>query len=189
VIPFPTPGIDLAPVRRYVQAMGREAGSRLLVRIKRELEASADEVVEAARKNLDSTKLTKSTGMLSTSIHRERHARPQNDFLGIGIGWGLPYGRVLEYGPSVSAWVIRPKFRKALRFWMGAQIFTPSGRKSRRMMTEKNGAGIVYRSYVLHRDYPSHRRPHLVQAAETVNVFMQIEMQNILVQVLGVGNV
>ena len=165
----PMAGVDLAPVRRYVQAMGRAAGSRLLVAIKRELEASADDVVESARKNLDSSRMTNPTGMLSQSIYRERQARPKNGFLGIGIGWGLPYGRILEYGPSVSAWVIRPKFRKALRFWMEGI----------------GGGGIVYRRYVLHRDYPSHRRPHLVSAAEAVNFYMQYELQNLLVSTLG----
>ncbi|MHC4891575.1 MAG: hypothetical protein ACYTEO_19145 [Planctomycetota bacterium] len=37
-------------------------------------------------------------------------------------GWGVNYGRVLEFGPSVRYWRIRPIVAKALRFRVGDRI-------------------------------------------------------------------
>ncbi len=41
----------------------------------------------------------------------------------LDIEWGVPYGRVLEFGPARKRrWVIKPKRGKALRFMVGGRL-------------------------------------------------------------------
>lgn len=61
------------------------------------------------------------TGRLQRTM---RPGRVYSDLRGVGqtIDWGVPYGRVLEFGPRVRRWVIAARRAQFLRFVSGGRV-------------------------------------------------------------------
>jgi hypothetical protein len=150
------PAADVTEVQRYGRELGQTLLGRALVAAKRSLEAGGDKVVaEARREAFKRFDTNSSDGLAAHGITRAFQAIARGAELILDVGWLRPYGVVLEYGPLVDEWDIFAKHRKALRFWDKG---------------DKTGIGeIKYRKKVHHEDDPSHRRPHLVPAADRMH--------------------
>jgi hypothetical protein len=172
---LPPPGlpeltIDVRNIRRMSRIAGKVMYKRFLGHVHNELIVAADEALEYAKerasRNFDNP--TSATGLSAQGLYHDTKPWVRGGIIGIGFGWTRRYGRVLEYGPSVTEWIIRPKWRKALRFmavnWVGA------GRSGG---SYASGDAIVYSRSVLHKWKPAHKRPHLVPAVKHIQPIFQ----------------
>lgn len=85
------------------------------------------------------------TGKLQGSNTKGRLSR-RRATVTLPLLWGVPYGRVLEFGPRVKTWKIRARFGKALRFQVGGSV--------------------IFRREVTHHWTPAQKRPHFFPAAK-----------------------
>jgi hypothetical protein len=144
--------------------MTRELYERLIGMIHNELDASADEILEDAKGDLsafdtndneDPGKGLLANGLYRTKVQAKGGGKSK---MFVGFGWTKAYGRVLEFGPSITMWMIYPKFKKALR-WTTTDFMGPT-------RSGIAGEKVMFSDAVLHKDKPEHRRPHLVPAVK-----------------------
>jgi len=157
----PELGVDTESIRKAARQLGGVFYKRALGMIHNEMIVAADDITEDAKGDL--TKYfdnpTHGTGLLAQGLfHWPRPVVDPRGRIVMGFGWLRRYGRVLEYGPSVTQWMIYPKWRKALRWFSGGFIGpTQSG---------VAGRNVRFAKKVKHIDKPEHRRPHLVPAVK-----------------------
>jgi len=129
------------------------AADRILVRTKRVMEDfAAPLIIEKAREQL-ANKAKNHTGLLAGSLYHSR-ARGRNAV--VKLGWGYPYGSVLEYGPDKTVWEIRAKHAKALR------IPLPGG--------------VIYRRAVVHRWNSTMLREHYGPAIDAAWPMIEVKL-------------
>jgi hypothetical protein len=160
-VSVPDVGVDIQDLKRASKKMTRELYMRLIGMIHNELDASADEILEDAKSDLSAfDSNTKTTGLLAQGLYRTKVQAKGGgkSKMFVGFGWTKAYGRVLEFGPSVTEWMIYPKFRKALR-WTATNFIGPT-------QSGIPGEKVMFSKSVRHKDKPEHRRPHLVPAVK-----------------------
>ena len=149
---------DLGAYNRYID----RARMRLAVAAKRRLEYWADRARTEIRRDRtlfhyaqqpidDGRGQRRRKGALKASLWVGRAKRSSGKSLSVEMGWGVPYGPVLEWGPRVRQWIIRPRgFRVAKRGGV-------AGVKSLRFRV---GNEIVYARKVVHTWSRDQLRPH-----------------------------
>lgn len=126
-------------------------------------------------------------GGLAQSIMPSRVYK-QGSTMHAHVRWGLPYGKILEWGPSKKSWDIKAKHAPVLRFgWpnapQGGFTATATGSKGgQRVMTLT--ANVFYFKRVRHVDRPSHRRVHVKPAVEKQEPIFIRDMMRIPKKVL-----
>lgn len=106
------------------------------------------------------------------------------------VTWGgLPYGYILEHGPTKKDWDIRPKYYKALRFgWpnapMGGFTLTVAGKAK---SGERIGAlteNVFYFKRVHRRWSRKELRPHIRPAMRKVEPLFLKDMEGVIREVM-----
>lgn len=94
-------------------------------------------------------------GALKQSLWRSRPRREGQD-VKVDLGWGVPYGPVLEHGPTVKRWTIRPTgFRRGVKLGRSG-----AGQAIQFLRFRGSSGGIHYAREVVHRWKPNQLRPH-----------------------------
>lgn len=114
----------------------RRLRRKVVVIMGRRLNQAADMIISEVKSG---SFFDNPTGKLQESISKGR-VRRRRGAISIDMGWGVPYGKTVEFGPRKKTWKIRARFAKALRF--------------------QAGGGIVFAKEVTHRWTPAEQRPH-----------------------------
>jgi hypothetical protein len=164
---LPEIGIDAQELRKRLRKLGGVFYKRVVGMVYNEMIATAIEVTESAKDNAskyfdEPTKGSKevtspsqySTGLLTQGLFHWPQPKVLQKHIVMGFGWTRRYGRVLEFGPSVTQWMIYPKYRKAIR-WTASNFHGPtrSGIAGQKTMFAKS---------VRHKWSRDQLRPHLV---------------------------
>lgn len=170
---IPEIGIDSRALKKHLRRMGRVFYKRVVAMIYNEMLATAIEVTEGAKddasKYFDSPTKGSAigpqlpggyhTGLLAGGLfHWPRPVVDPKGRIVMGLGWTRRYGRVLEFGPGVTQWMIFPKFKKALR-WTATNLMGPT-------RSGIAGQKTMFAKEVKHKWDRSQLRPHLVPAVK-----------------------
>lgn len=127
------------------------------------LNEAADRVISDVRKG---DWFTNESGKLKAALQKSR-PRMTKTSGEIDVMWGgasAVYGRVLEHGPKVPRWEIRPRGT------------TAKGRPVKALRWTAKGAGLSlvrYATKVVHVDKPSSRRPHIKPVVERLGPWLK----------------
>jgi len=165
---IPEVGIDTEALRKFGRKMGGVFYINSLAMIKEEMEASAIEILEIARSQsavFDNPTLGTDAkgqkGLLSAGLfHWPRPKVSKHGVIKMGFGWTRRYGRVLEFGPSVTEWMIYPKFKKWLRWFANESGFIGPTRSGMPGMRTRFSKGVR------HKWSKKQLRPHLLTAVK-----------------------
>ena len=127
----------------------------------------------------DSGLFTSDHGVLKASLWTERSkdsAEPAQE-----IGWGVPYGEVLEWGPArAREWKIRPRgFRSDVTHGRSG-----GGKALARLRFVAKGK-VVYAREVTHRWTEAERRPHFAPWLDHITRFFLDDMLSINARVIA----
>jgi len=170
---LPELGIDMKDLKKYFTKMRRDFYRRVVAMMYNELLATAIEVTEGAKDDASSyfdnpttgnaigpqAQGGYHTGLLAGGLfHWARPKVTKRGVMVMGFGWTRRYGRVLEFGPSITQWMIFPKFKKALR-WTTTNFHGPT-------RSGVAGRQTVFSDSARHKWDRSQLRPHLVPAVK-----------------------
>ncbi len=178
--PIPDLGIDARALKKATRKLGGVFYKRVVAMVYNEMQVSAIKTLEAAKsqgsKYFDNTTVdtigpkmpgTYQTGLMVNGLfHWPRPVVNPKGGIVMGFGWTRRYGRVLEFGPSITEWMIYPKWKKALRFmsgnFMGPTRSGIAGSKIQFVGKRKDGKG----EHVRHKWSTKQLRPHLVPSVK-----------------------
>ena len=96
-------------------------------------------------------------GMLKQSLFRSRPREMPGHVVQVDLGWGVPYGPVLEWGPErAKVWTIKP-----VGFRAGVTLGRSGAAQAIKFLRFRGaGGGIVYARQVTHKWKQNQLRPH-----------------------------
>ena len=170
---IPALGVDTRDLQRKLRKLGGVFYKRVAGMIYNEMIATAMETIEDAKDDASTyfDNPTKGsfigplrsesyrTGLLAQGLfHWPEPKVTSGGLIRMGFGWTRRYGRVLEFGPSVTEWMIYPKYRKALR-WTATNFMGPT-------RSGIAGQKTMFAKQVRHKWDRRQLRPHLVPAVK-----------------------
>lgn len=125
-------------------------------------------------KNADATY---NRGKLKQSLWTDKLETSDDDLQVQQIGWAVPYGDVLEYGPMYKKqWEIKPK---GFRSDVGGAKWRSGGMQALRFLRFNVGGKIVYARKVTHKWTKKELRPHVKPHVEKLEKKILKDLQSI----------
>lgn len=167
----------------------RRAHKRAAIATKRYIEYYGDKIVSSIRRDRHlftykekpiggSFGVTRRQGALKRSLWAGKVVADKGALVQ-ELGWGVPYGPYLEWGPErAKAWTIRPK---------GFRVVSPrsGGAVGLKYLRFKAKGKIVYAREARHRWKQSELRPHYGPAVEHWEKFLLRSLANVPGEALG----
>jgi hypothetical protein len=93
------------------------------------------------------------------------------------IGWAVPYGDVLEWGPVLKkTWEIKPK---GFRSDVGGKKWRSGGQQALQFLRFKYKGSIVYSRGVTHKWTEAEKRPHVTPHVEQMEAIILEDLESI----------